>query len=264
MRDKRINRLLFLCLLFSMHIVTYPPGLMAGNFLSKADELYEQGGMEHYKQSIGLYLRVLKENPHDYKANWKCARAYMRYGEEAKRQAVDGWKKLCAEYGKEGMSYAKKAIEQRNEKPGGHYYYGLSAGIYSSGVGVFYALAEGLKGKTQRSLETAYHLNKLYNDAGPILAIGRFWAVLPWPYKDREKALTFYREYQKTPYFNEKAEGKIYLAELLLELKGRDNRQEAKALLHKALRSDEKYFTNWAERLLIKIENSANKESGLS
>jgi len=259
-----MNRLLFLCLLFSIHIFAYPLGLMAGNFLSTADELYKQGGMEHYKHSIDLCLKVLKENPHDYKINCTCARAYMRYGEEAKRQAVDGWKKICAEYGKEGMRYAEKAIDQRNEKPGGHYYYGLNAGIYSSGVGVFYALAEGLKGKAQRSLETAYELNKLYNDAGPILALGRFWAVVPWPYKDKEKALKFYREYQKTRYFKEKAEGKIYLAEVLLELDGKENRQEAKALLQKALRSDKKFFTDRAKRLLNKIENSAIKESCLS
>ncbi|MFO8164247.1 MAG: hypothetical protein ACQEQO_01765 [Thermodesulfobacteriota bacterium] len=220
--------------------------------------------MEHYKHSIDLYLRVLKVNPNDYEANSKCARAYMRYGEEAKRQAVDGWKKICAEYGKEGMRYAEKAIEQRNEKPGGHYYYGLNAGIYSSGVGVFYALAEGLKGKTQKSLEKAYELNKLYNEAGPTLALGRFWALVPWPYKDREKALTFYREYQKTPYFKEKAEGKIYLAEVLLELNESENKQEARVLLQQALRSDEQYFIDWAKRLLNKIENSASKESCLS
>jgi Tfp pilus assembly protein PilF len=35
-----------------------------------------------------------------------------------------------------------------------------------------------------------------------------------------------------------------------LELKGKGNKEEAKALLEKALQSDEKYFRGWARRLL--------------
>jgi hypothetical protein len=117
-------------------------------------------------------------------------------------------------------------------------------------VELYKSLLRKYKGKTQSSLEKAYELDKMYNEAGPMLALGRFWAVVPWPYKDRKKALRFYREYQKTRYFNEKAEGKVYLAELLLELKGKGNKEEAKALVEKASQSDEKYFRDWARRLL--------------
>ncbi len=162
------------------------------------------------------------------------------------------------------MKYAEKAVEQRPDKPDGHYYYGLNAGIYSDGVSIFTALAEGLKSKTQSSFEKAYVLDKMYNEAGPILALGRFWAVVPWPYKDKKKALKFYREYQKTRYFNKKVEGKIYLAEVLLELKGKENKEEAKALLKKASRSDEKYFIDWAKRLLRKIENTVDEKKSIS
>jgi len=41
---------------------------------------------------------------------------------------------------------------------------------------------------------------------------------------------------------------------LLLELKGKGNKEEAKALLEKASQSDEKYLRDWAKRLLKKIE----------
>jgi len=258
MRGKSMKKVLFWCALFSIHIFAHPLGLMAENYLSKADGLYERRGMENYKQSIDLCLKALKDNPNDYEANWKCARSYMKYGEEAKTQAIEGWKKICTEYGKKGMKYAEKAIEQRPEKPDGYYYYGLNVGIYSSGVSIITALAEGLKSKTQSSFEKAYGLDKMYNEAGPILALGRFWAIVPWPYKDKKKALTFYREYQTTRYFNEKAEGKIYLAELLLELTGKGNKEEAKELLEKASRSDEKYFRNWAKRLLKKPNDSTD------
>ena len=172
MKGERMKKGLFWCALFSIYIFTYPLAIMAESYISKADELYKRGGIENYKRSIDFYLKALKENPTDYHANWKCARAYMKYGEDAKRQAIEGWKKICAEYGKEGMKYAEEAIRQEPDKPEGHYYFGLNAGTYSSGVSVFTAVAEGLKNKTQNSLEKAYELDEMYNEAGPILALG--------------------------------------------------------------------------------------------
>lgn len=237
---------ILLCLLVS----AFPLSLMAEDYLSQADALYDQGGMVNYKQSINLYLKALEVSPDDYETNWKCARAYRDYGEEAKKQVVEGWKDICATYGKEGMKYAQKAMELEPTRPDGYYYYGLNVGIYSDGVSILTALAEGLKNKTQTSFEKSYELDKMYDDAGPILALGRFWAVVPWPFKDNEKALAFYREYQTTRYFYEKDEGKIYLSELLLKLKGREKIAEAKSLLEKVAQSDEKYFRDWAMRLL--------------
>ncbi len=240
--------------LLSISVLIFPFGTRAEDYLSQADALFEQGGLENYKQSIALYLKALGANPDNFEANWKGARAYREYGEEAKKRNVEGWKKICAKYGKEGMKYAQKAKALQQNKPDGYYYYGLNVGIYSDGVSILTALAEGLKTKTQNGFEKAYELDKMYDDAGPILAIGRFWAVVPWPFKDKKKALKYYREYQATKYFADKDEGKIYLAELLLKLKGKDNKEEAKTLLEKVTQSDEKYFRDWANRLLTKIK----------
>ena len=231
-----------------------PPGLMSADHLSEADSLYNQGGMKNYKRSIDLYLKALESAPDDYEIQWKCARAYRQYGREAKRRGIKGWKEICAKYGKEGMKYAQSAMEQEPNKPEGFYYYGLSVGIYSDGVSILTALAEGLKKKTQNGFEKTYELDKMYDEAGPILALGRFWAVVPWPFKDKKKALKLYREYQGTPYFPEKDEGKVYLAELLLDLGGKENKSEAKGLLEQVAQSDETYFRDWANRLLIKIK----------
>ena len=236
-------------------VLIFPWSLMAQDNLVNADQLYNKGGMENYKQSIELYLKALEANPNHYKANWKCARAYREYGDKAKKQNIEGWKNICAKYGKEGMKYAQKAIDQQPDRPDGYYYYGLNVGIYSDGVSILTALAEGLKNKTQTSFEKTYELDKMYDDAGPILALGRFWAVLPWPLYDKKKALKYYREYQETKYFQEKDEGKIYLSELLIKLGGEKNKEEAKVLLEKVSQSDDKYFSDWAKRLLTKIGN---------
>ena len=187
-------------------IAVFSLGALAADPIVEADKLYNQGGLENFKQAIDYYLKALEENPNSYEANWKCARSHREDGNEAKSQKVDGWKDICAEYGKKGMQYAQKAIELEPGRPDGHYYYGLNVGIYSDGVSIFTALSEGLKDKTQTSFEKAYEVDKMYKEAGPMLCLGRFWAVLPWPMRDRKKSLQYYREYQATKYFADSLE----------------------------------------------------------
>ena len=245
--------LLLLCFIF-------PIELMAEDDVSVADVLYHQGGMDNFKRAIAIYLQALAVKPDDYETNWKLSRAYREYGEAAKRTNMADWKNICATYGKEGMKFAQKAIALEPEKPEGHYFYGLNAGIYSDGVSILTALREGLKNKTQSGFEKAYALDKMYDKAGPILSIGRFWAVLPWPFRKTKKSLRFYREYQETEYFDDNAEAQIYFAELLLRLKGKKNRQEATTLLKKASISDIQYFSDWAKRLLKNMQKRATKK----
>jgi tetratricopeptide (TPR) repeat protein len=247
MKRTRIGSLCFLLVMF------IPVGLMAANYVAEADKLFDQGGLEGYQQAIDLYQKALAENPDSYEANWKCARAYREYGNEAKSKKVEGWKEICAKYGKTGMQYAQKAIELEPEKPDGHYYYGLNVGIYADGVSVFTALAEGLKDKTQNSFEKTYEINKMYKKAGPMLSLGRFWAVLPWPMRDRKKSLKYYREYQATEYFADNAEANVYLGELLIQIGGEKNKAEAKGYLEKAIESDDPYFRDQAKELMTKL-----------
>jgi tetratricopeptide (TPR) repeat protein len=234
-------------------LIFFPFGVMAADYLAEADKLFDQGGLDNYKQAIELYQKFLAENPNNYEANWKCARALREYGDTAKTQKTEGWKDICAKYGKEGMQYAQKAIELEPEKPDGHYYYGLNVGIYSDGVSIFTALSEGLKDKTQKSFEKAYALDKMYKEGGPMISLGRFWQVLPWPMYDRKKSLQYYREYQATPYFADNIEVHVYLGELLIQIGGDKNKAEAKGYLEKAAKSDDPYFRDWAKELLKKI-----------
>jgi tetratricopeptide (TPR) repeat protein len=226
----------------------------AVDYLAEADEIFDQGGLENYKKSIELYVKAVEQQPDDFEANWKCARAYRQYADKAKKKGVEGWKDICAQYGNAGMQYAKKAIELRPQRPEGYYYYGLNVGIYSDGVSILTALSEGLKNKTQQSFEKAYDLNKMFKEGGPILALGRFWAVLPWPLRDREKALSYYREYQQTPYFATNTEAQLFLAELLIQIGGEKNKAEAKGYLEQALQSEDPYFKNRAQQLQAEIK----------
>jgi len=241
----------YLCLF----LVTISPfSLLAANDVAEGDSAYSRGGIDGYEQAIALYEKALAENPDSYEANWKCARAYREYGNEAKSQKIEGWKDICAKYGKTGMQYAQKAIELEPNKPDGHYYYGLNVGIYSDGVSIFTALSEGLKDKTQTSFEKTYAIDKMYKEAGPMLSLGRFWAVLPWPMRDRKKSLQYYREYQATQYFADNLEAHFYIGEVLYQIGGDANKAEAKGLLEKAAQSEDPYFRDQAQELLTKIK----------
>ena len=234
-------------------VIIFPVGLLAADYVAEGDKLFDQGGLANFKQAMELYKKALTENPNNYEASWKCARAHREYGDTAKTEKVDGWKDICAKYGKEGMNYAQKATELEPEKPDGYYYYGLNVGIYSDGVSIFTALSEGLKDKTQSSFEKTYDLDKMYKEGGPMVALGRFWQVLPWPMRDRKKSLKYYREYQATKYFADSIEARVYLGELLIQIGGKENKAEAKGYLEKAAKSDDAYFRDRAKELLKKI-----------
>ena len=247
-----MKRTTLTCLCFCL-LLLFPFCLLAADYVADADKLFDQGGLDNYKQAIELYKKALAQNPDSYEANWKCARAHREYGDTARTQKADGWKKICAEYGKAGMSYAQKATELEPEKPDGFYYYGLNVGVYSDGVSIFTALSEGLKGKTQESFEKTYTLDKMYKEGGPMIALGRFWQVLPWPMYDRKKSLKYYREYQATRYFADNIEVHVYLGELLIQIGGQENKAEAKGYLEKAANSDDAFYKERAQELLKKL-----------
>jgi len=238
---------MFVCVMFS-------PCLNAGELLPEIDALYAKGGLENLEKTVGLCAEILKQQPDSHEANWKCARSVRKYADTARKNQIEGWKKICKENGKNAMTYAQKAIELDPEKPDGYYYYGLGVGVYSDGVGILTAIREGLKDKTSGNLEKAYELDKLYDNGGATLALGRFWAVLPWPLADKKKALKYYREYQETEFFGRYPEGMYYIAELLEKMGGKKNREEAKALAEKVVRSDDAYFKGLAEKLLKELD----------
>lgn len=221
---------------------------------TQAQALIDEGGVENCKKALDICLAAVKTDSEGYQANWMAAQACREYGLAVKESEAAGWEKICKEYGKKGMNFGEKAIAVDPSKVHGHYWYATSVGIYSDGVSILTALKEGLKDKTQNSLETAYKLDKTYDKCGAVGALGRFWQVLPWPLNDKDKSLDYYREYQKTPYYDDPdaVEVRIYLAELLS--KSKKTKEEAKTLLTEAVKisesANEKYWNKRAKELL--------------
>lgn len=245
-----MRKILFGSLCFIL-MFGFTGSVLAADELAQADAIYNKGGMDNYKKSIPLYAKAVEANPNSFEANWKFARANRNYADEAKKNNVEGWEAICAKYGKEGLNYGEKAIALEPNKPEGHYYFGLSVGIYSDGVSIFTAIKEGLKNKTQDSFEKVYALDKTFENGGSILGLGRFWTVLPPFMRDYDKAMKYLREFQATQYFDySPPDGPIYLSELLLKIGGDKNKAEAKSLLEKSAQSGDKYYSDWAKRLL--------------
>ena len=206
--------------------------------------LIRNNSLQSYKKAIELSLAALQQQPQSFEVNWVCAKAHWAYADESMRQGVKGWKEICKAYGRKGMDYAEKAIAINPSRVEGYFWYGCSAGTYSDGAGIIDAIREGTR-KTQKAFETAYTLDKMYEDATPVLALGRFWSVLPWPLKDKKKALVYLEEYHT--YFPDNPEGLVYLAEAYLDVKEKD---KARQLLEKATALDEGYYSNQAGKLL--------------
>jgi len=238
---KKIFLYVFICMfLFSFHFVS-----MAEDSLVEGDALFEKGDIPSILESIPLYIEAVKINPDSYEANWKCARAHREYANLNLEQELEGWKDICKEYGKDGMGYGEKAKELEPDKIEGHYYYGLCVASYSDGVSILKALKEGLKGSTQDAFYTAYEIDKMFEDGGPMLCIARFWHQLPFPLRNKSRAQKYFEEHHE--YFPDDPQGLVYFAELLIDRRKKD---EARPLLEKAIAGDEPYYSRWAERLL--------------
>ncbi|NOY68677.1 MAG: hypothetical protein GXP53_04190 [Deltaproteobacteria bacterium] len=237
-------------------VETLKPVIVKPDPMAVIDALLDAKGLDNFRKAIAACESILKSDPNNFEAAWRCAKSYREYGEEAKKREVRGWKDICAKYGKKGMQYAQKAIRLRPDKVNGYFFYGASVGIYADGKGIITALREGLKDKTQSNLEKAYKMDKDFEKGGTIVALGRFWQVVPFPFSDKDKAMKLYREFQRTKYYADSIEGHIYLAELLSDTGssmwgGNKNAREVKRLVSQVNRlTRDPYWRNWGKRIL--------------
>lgn len=148
------------------------------------------------KANFEAAVKLAAAAPQDYALNWQAAQAARKYGDYLVVEETAGWKDTARAAAKEGIKYGEVAFKLNPTGIEGWYWYGLCVGTYSDCVSIIKALAEGLKGKTQMGFENAYKFDKMYDNGGPMLSLGRFWQVLPGiAGQDRKKAEQLFNEY---------------------------------------------------------------------
>lgn len=221
------------------------------------DENYKMSGLELFKESLDLCLACMRERPDNYELLWRCARAAHQYAETARNLLVEDWKGICKEWGKKGMEIAEKAEGIEPGRVEGYFWEAACVGVYSDGTGVMTAVKEGFYKRSKTAMAKAYELDKSYNDYDPVFGSAMFWIALPFPLKSKKKALEYYREFEKStswtvrPYMR-----RLYAADLLMQVKPKGYKEEAKALLDQALEAPhmQKYYSDWAEELQARLK----------
>ena len=160
-------------------------------------------------KTISLYEKVLELEPNNYEALWKIAHSYFIIGDALPE--TEEFKNRHKECGEKGMSYAKRALAINPEGIEGHYYYGLSIAQYSIGISIVKALIKGLGPEYEKHLGKAIEINKLYDYAGPIRAMGRYWYRLPWPKRNINKSIDYLKKAEALAPLSTR--GRVYLAE---------------------------------------------------
>lgn len=235
------------------------------NDIERIDTIHERGTEKNYnasglsllKTSLELCLACMEEKPTEYEILWRCSRAAHQYAETARNLVAEGWETTCKDWGKRGMEIAEKAQGIEPDRVEGYFWQGACIGVYSDGTGVMTAVKEGFYKKSKTAIQKAYELDKSYNDYDPVFASAMFHITLPFPWKDKKKALEYYREFEEStawtvrPYIR-----RLYGADLLMEVKPKGYKEEAKGLLEEALAAPhfQKYYKDWAEDLRSKLK----------
>ncbi len=210
---------------------------VANELLEKGNALMDVDTIEAFEQAYVYYEKALQAEPESYEVHWRLARYHRFYGDKAVVYKLDGWKDLAVKHGRAGMLHGEKASEINPEGVEGYYFYALSAGTLSNGVGVLTLLHERLATKIRTSFEKSYEMDKRYDGGGPMIGLATYWNVLPGFMRDRDKAIAYIRE------ANAELPGTpgpmYYLAEILLTTKSKENHEEAKQLLNQIIATPE-------------------------
>lgn len=235
-----------------------------GQITQKIDAMIEQGakenhnrsGMDLYRKALDTCVSAMQESPGDYEVLWRCSMAAHHYGETARNLQIDGWKEICREWGKRGMDLAEKGQQIEPKRAEAFFWEAACVGIYSDAAGPVTAIKEGFYKKSKAAMAAAYELDKSYNDYDPVFGSAMFYISVPFPFKDKKKALEYYREFEKSAAWTVKPYTRsVHAANLLMEVRDSNYKEEARRLLERALADPHpvKYYQDWAQELMQRL-----------
>jgi hypothetical protein len=160
------------------------------------------------KQMHALLDEQLKVDSKSFEANWRLASLY-----NWEANGTEGDEK--ADLGKKAWEAGDKAILAKPDDVRGQYQAGTGIGLYSEGISIIKALAQGMEGKFRERLQAALRIDKDYLDGAPQVVWGRYFFKLPWPKRDVDESIKVLEDCIAGHPDNWRA--KIYLADSLAD-----------------------------------------------
>ncbi|MFN0062182.1 MAG: tetratricopeptide repeat protein [Myxococcaceae bacterium] len=188
--------------------------------LAQLDALWAQRGLPDVTQVLEKVHRdALREAPGDFDLLWRAARERVWVADAAKDVRL---KKAA---GMEAWRFGEQAVAQRPERVEGHYYMASGMGAHAEAAGPMRALSLGIAQKFVEEMNKAAAIDAGFDRGGPLLALGRYNALVPWPVRNLREAETLLTQVRER--FPENLRATHYLAELKLS---QDDKQGAEAL----------------------------------
>ena len=234
-------------------MIIHPPPVISHDtfsFMQEGDSLWgKREDLRMLKSSIDSYKKVLEIDKNNYEACWKIARSYF-YILDTLPESKE-MKKRHKVLGNEGMIYAWSALELNPQGVEGHYYYGLCVAEYTLGISLIKALTKGLASEFKNQMEESLKINKHYNSAGPLRALGRYWFRIPWPKRNLNKSIHYLKE--SVAFFPMNVRSRVYLAESYLKAGEKELAKEQlqKAVILPSNLKEEAGAQRWKERANI-------------
>lgn len=211
-----------------------------------------------FNSSLLLYKKALAYDPLSYEANWRISRSYFWLSDQMGDSEGEEHKSI----GELGMQYGRAAIQQNPSGIEGHYYYALSVAQYGLGISIIKALVQGLGSEYEDHLKTVMKINREYDDAGALRAMGRYFYKLPWPKRDLDRSIEYLKQATRITHWN--CRGHVYLAESYLKKGERNSAREDLMLAIKEEGSLKREVdqSRWKEtaRMILRREFKENVE----
>jgi tetratricopeptide (TPR) repeat protein len=185
--------------------------------------------IEPLRAAASMLDELVKAAPNDYAASWRRARSYQMLGELASKDS----EKL--DLFQRAIDSGKVAVKSKPNAVEGHYWLGVSYGVYGETKGMFKALS--MIDDIRAEMNTAIKIDPKYDDAGAYLVLGRIDFELPGLFGGNSKrAIEEYEQGLKLAPSN--ALMKLYLSDSYYDAGRKD---DAKRLLEElmALKIDE-------------------------
>jgi tetratricopeptide (TPR) repeat protein len=201
-------------------------GLTPAEAAARADDLWKRrDDAAAVAQQKAVLEQAFAAAPGDYGLLWRLARWYAWKGDDPNLSKTER-----ANLGKTGWDLAERAVAINDNHVAAQYWSMAGMGAYAQGLGIIRALTQGIEGKFRQRLSRAERFEPTYEYGAIAVAWGGYYAKLPWPKYDQDKAVAYFRRALTINPNNLRA--RLYWA----ELHTRENRPlEAKKLLREIL-----------------------------